>query len=288
VALVLGPRLGEMTTGGYSLFEAPVPRQTLVHAHAGAEELGSVYAADLPIHSGMPELASALARLEAPAQCRWEGETAAARAEYLEWSAPAPIPGPLQLAQVVRHLRERLPPDSIVANDAGNFAGWLHRFFRYRRFKTQLGPTGGAMGYGLPAAIAAKSLHPDRVVVAWSGDGSFLMTGSELATAMRHGLAVVSMVVNNGSYGTIRMHQERNYPERVFATDLTNPDFAAYARSFGAFGAVVERTEEFAGALDRALAAGGPALLELRLPVEAITPSTTIAAIRAEAKGRGT
>jgi acetolactate synthase-1/2/3 large subunit len=286
VALVLGPRLGEITTGGYSLFEAPVPRQTLVHAHAGAEELGRVYAADVPIHAGMPELAAALAQLAPPSNRRWEAETAAAHAEYLEWSAPVRCPGSLQLAEVVRHLRDRLPPDAIVANDAGNFAGWLHRFYRYRRFKTQLGPSSGAMGYGLPAALAAKSVHPERVVVAFAGDGSFLMTGNELATAMRHDLRIVALVVNNASYGTIRMHQERQYPERVHATDLTNPDFAAYARSFGASGEVVERTEQFAGAFDRALAAGVPAVLELRVPVEAITPSTTITAIRAEAKRR--
>jgi acetolactate synthase I/II/III large subunit len=289
VALVFGARLGEITTGGYSLFEVPVPRQRLVHAHCGAEELGRVYAAELPINSGMTELAGALARLQPQTPPVWASESAAARAEYLAWSTPVPIPGPVQLAEIVRSLRDRLPPDAIIANGAGNYTSWVHRFHQYRRFKTQLGPTSGAMGYGLPAAIAAKSLHPDRTVIAFAGDGCFLMTGQELATAVRHQLAIVVIVVNNSQYGTIRMHQERHYPGRVHGTALVNPDFAAYARSFGAHGELVQATAEFAPALDRALAAGGPALIEIRIPEEAITPSTTLAAIRArslEERGR--
>jgi acetolactate synthase-1/2/3 large subunit len=289
VALVFGARLGEITTSGYSLFEVPVPRQRLVHAHCGAEELGRVYAAELPINSGMSELAGALARLQPQAPPAWASESAAARAEYLAWSTPVPIPGPVQLAEIVRSLRDRLPPDAIIANGAGNYTSWVHRFHQYRRFKTQLGPTSGAMGYGLPAAIAAKSLHPERTVIAFAGDGCFLMTGQELATAVRHQLAIVVIVVNNSQYGTIRMHQERHYPGRVHGTALVNPDFAAYARSFGAHGELVQATAEFAPALDRALAAGGPALIEIRIPEEAITPSTTLAAIRArslEERGR--
>jgi len=283
LALVLGPRLGEMTTGGYSLFEVPSPRQTLVHVHSGAEELGRVYAADLPINAGMPELASALARLEPERAPAWETDSAAAHADYLAWNAPVKIPGAVQLAEIVRSLGERLGPDAIVCNGAGNYTSWVHRFHQYRRFKSQLGPTSGAMGYGVPAAIAAKSVHPDRTVVAFAGDGCFLMTGQELATAMRHRLAVVVVVVNNGQYGTIRMHQERHYPGRVFATGLVNPDFAAYARSFGAHGELVQETAEFAPALDRALASGLPALIEIRIPEEAITPQTTLSAIRARA-----
>jgi len=197
----------------------------------------------------------------------------------------------VQLAEIVRSLRDRLPADAIIANGAGNYTSWVHRFHQYRRFKSQLGPTSGAMGYGLPAAIAAKSVHPDRTVVAFAGDGCFLMTGQELATAMRHQLAIVLIVVNNGQYGTIRMHQERHYPGRAFATGLVNPDFAAFARSFGAHGEVVQETAEFAPALDRALASGIPALIEIRIPEEAITPSTTLSAIRtralAERKARG-
>ncbi|MFL5393006.1 MAG: thiamine pyrophosphate-binding protein [Myxococcales bacterium] len=289
VALVFGARLGEITTSGYSLFEVPVPRQRLVHAHCGAEELGRVYAAELPVNTGMVELAAALARLQPETSPVWASESAAARAEYLAWTAPVPIPGPVQLAEIVRSLRDRLPPDAIVANGAGNYTSWVHRFHQYRRFKTQLGPTSGAMGYGVPAAIAAKSLHPDRIVIAFAGDGCFLMTGQELATAVRHRLAIVVIVVNNSQYGTIRMHQERHYPGRVHGTALVNPDFAAYARAFGAHGELVQATAEFAPAFDRALAAGGPALIEIRIPEEAITPSTTLAAIRArslEERGR--
>jgi len=287
LALVIGARLGEMTTSGYTLLEVPVPRQTLVHAHAGAEELGRVYAPDLPIHAAMPELAAALAQLLRPsADPPWAAETAAARADYVAWNAPVRVPGPLQMAEVVRHLRERLPPDAIVTNGAGNFSTWVHRFHRYRRFKSQVAPTSGAMGYGVPAAIAAKAVYPDRIVVAFAGDGCFLMTGQELATAVQHQLAIVVIVVNNGAYGTIRMHQERQYPGRVHGTQLTNPDFAAYARSFGASGEVVEATEQFPPAFERALAAGRPALLELRLSAEVITPSTTLSAIREQALKR--
>jgi acetolactate synthase-1/2/3 large subunit len=283
LVLVIGARLGEMTTGGYTLFEVPVPRQTLVHAHAGAEELGRVYAADLPIQASMPELAAALAQLRPAAAPPWTAETAAARADYLAWNTPARVPGPLQMGEVVRHMRERLSPDAILVNDAGNFSAWVHRYFRYRRFKSQLGPTSGAMGYGLPAGIAAKSVHRDRQVVVWTGDGAFLMTGQELATAMHYGLSMVIVLVNNGSYGTIRMHQERHYPERVYGTQLTNPDFAAYARSFGAFGETVETTDQFPAAFERALAAKVPALIELRLSEDVITPSTTLSEIREKA-----
>jgi acetolactate synthase-1/2/3 large subunit len=286
VALVIGPRLGEATTGGYTLFDIPVPRQTLVHAHAGAEELGRVYAADLPINSGMPEIATALAQLRPAATPRWSGETAAARADYVAWNAPVQVQGPLQLAVILQCLRERLPADAIVANGAGNFSAWVHRFHRYRGFKSQLAPTSGAMGYGLPAAIAAKAVHPHRTVVAFVGDGDFLMTGQELATAMHQKLPVIVVVVNNGIYGTIRMWQERSYPGRVHGTKLTNPDFAAYARSFGGFGELVETTEQFSPAFERAMVSGVPALLELRLPEEVITPSTTISAIREQALER--
>jgi len=292
VALVIGPRLGEMTTSGYTLFEVPVPRQTLIHVHSGAGELGRVYAAQLPINSGMPEIAALLAETRGLSEIvgrsfPWAAETETAHAEYLAWNAPVQVEGPLQLAEILSRLRERLPADTIVCNGAGNFSAWLHRFHRYRGFKSQVGPTSGAMGYGLPAAVAAKALHPNRTVVAYVGDGDFLMTGQELATAVHHRLPLVILLVNNGIYGTIRMHQERSYPARVYGTTLTNPDFAAYARAFGAFGEIVERTEQFAPAFDRALAAGVPALLELRLPAEVITPTTTLSAIRERALQRG-
>src|SRR3954454_2799971 len=202
----------------------------------------------------MVELGGAPARLEPETSPVWAPESAAAHADYLAWNAPVKIPGPVQLAEIVRSLRDRLPADVIVANGAGNYTSWVHRFHQYRRFKSQLGPTSGAMGYGVPAAIAAKSVHPERTVVAFAGDGCFLMTGQELATAVRHRLAIVVIVVNNGQYGTIRMHQERNHPGRVYGSGLANPDFAAYARAFRAPCELVQSTSEFGPALDRALA----------------------------------
>jgi acetolactate synthase-1/2/3 large subunit len=274
--LVVGPRLGEATTGGYTLLDIPKTRQTLVHVHQGAEELGRVYAADLPIVSGMPEIAAALAALvprQAPA---WQGSADEAHRAYLAWSAPRPMLGEVQLGEIMKQLRTRLPDDAIVTNGAGNYAIWLHRHFSYRQWRTQLAPTSGAMGYGVPAAIAAKSIYPERTVVAFAGDGCFMMSSQELATAMQYGLNVVFIVVNNAHYGTIRMHQERNYPGRTHGTGLTNPDFAAFARSFGAHGETVERTADFLPAFDRCLASGRPALIEIRVPKEVSTPAATL------------
>lgn len=207
----------------------------------------------------------------------------AARADYLAQLEPVEGPGDLQLSRIVSWLRERLPPEAIVTNGAGNYTVWVHRYYQYRRYRTQLAPTAGSMGYGLPAAVAAKAVHPSRPVVCFAGDGCFLMHGQELATAVRHGLNIVVLVVNNAMYGTIRMHQERHYPERVSGTDLVNPDFAAYARAFGAHGEVVERTEDFAPAFEQALASGRPAVLELRVDPEALTPKATLSEVRAAA-----
>ena len=282
VLLVIGARLGEMTTGGYSLVEAPVPRQIVVHVHAGAEELGRVYRVALPINSGYPQFVDALERLAVDVKA-WKAQTEAARAEYLEWTKPQPMPGKLQYGEVIKWLSDNLPEDTIVAGGAGNFAGWLHRHFRYKGFRTQLGPTNGSMGYGFPAAIAAKLAAPEREVIAICGDGDFLMNGQELATAVQYGSSFVALVVNNGLYGTIRMHQEREYPGRVFGTDLRNPDFATYARAFGAHGETVERTEDFAAAFERARGSRKPALIELRIDPEAITPATTLSALREKA-----
>ncbi|HLB79782.1 MAG TPA: thiamine pyrophosphate-binding protein [Dongiaceae bacterium] len=284
--LVVGARLGEMTTGGYTLVEVPRPRQTLVHVHAGAEELGRVYQADLPINSGMASFAAAARALAPIAPAPWRDWTLGARADYLANLEAPRHPGHLQMGEVMAYLRERLPADAIVTNGAGNYTGWVHRFYQYRRFRTQLAPTSGAMGYGLPAAIAAKAAHPDRAVVCFTGDGCFLMTGQELATAVQYGLNIVVLVVNNSMYGTIRMHQEREFPGRVIATDLVNPDFAALARAFGAQGETVERTAEFAPAFERAMAAGRPALIELKLDPEAITTRATLAEIRKAAQGK--
>jgi len=283
IVLVIGARLGEMTTSAYSLLEAPVPKQTLVHVHAGAEELGRVYRPALPINSGYPQFVDALQTLSFSNEV-WKEQTAAARKDYLDWTTePLPIPGKLQYGQIIRWLSDKLPEDTIIAGGAGNFASWLHRHFRYKGFRTQLGPTNGSMGYGYPAAVAAKLAAPSRNVVAFCGDGDFLMNGQEIATAMQYGAAFVALVVNNGLYGTIRMHQEREYPGRVFATDLKNPDFAAYARAFGAHGETVERTEDFAPAFERAAASGKPALIELKIDPDAITPGTTLSAIREKA-----
>ncbi|MGQ0546957.1 MAG: thiamine pyrophosphate-binding protein [Betaproteobacteria bacterium] len=281
VLLVIGARLGEMTTSGYTLVEAPLPKQALIHVHAGAEELGSVYRPALAINSGYPQFVDALEKISLGRD--WKALSQSVRNDYLEWTKPQPMPGKLQYGEVIRWLSEHLPEDAIVAGGAGNFAGWLHRHFRYKGFRTQLGPGNGSMGYGFPAAVAAKLVHPERPVVAICGDGDFLMNGQELATAVQYGAAFVALVVNNGLYGTIRMHQEREYPGRVYGTELRNPDFAAYARACGGHGETVERTEDFAPAFERAAASGKPALVELSIDPEAITPATTLSAIREKA-----
>ena len=283
VLLVIGARLGEMTTSAYTLVEAPLPRQTLVHVHAGAEELGSVYRPALAINSGYPRLVEALESLSLKKNAAWEADTRALRQDYLEWTKPRPMPGKLHYGEVIRWLSDNLPDNAIISGGAGNFAGWLHRHFRYKGFRTQLGPGNGSMGYGFPAAVAAKLAHPERPVLAVCGDGDFLMNGQELATAVQYGAAFVALVVNNGLYGTIRMHQEREYPGRVYGTGLQNPDFAAYARAFGGHGETVERTEDFAAAFERARASGKPALIELRIDPDAITPAMTLSAIREKA-----
>ena len=285
LVIALGPRLGEMTTSGYTLFDpagASPATQSLVHIHAGAEELGRVYQADLMINATMAAMAQALANL--PRVTIADGASVReANADYRAWQEQKSIPGNVQMWEVMQHLERALPEDAIVTNGAGNYATWVHRFHRYRSFRTQLAPTSGAMGYGVPAAIAAKAVHPDRVVVAFAGDGCFLMIGQEIATAVQYQLNVIFIVVNNNMYGTIRMHQEREFPGHVYGTALVNPDFASYARAFGASGEVVENTAEFAPAFERAMNAGKPALIEIRIDPEAISPNTTLAAIRAAA-----
>jgi acetolactate synthase-1/2/3 large subunit len=280
--LVVGPRLGEMTTSGYTLLEPPTPAQPLVHVHPGAEELGRVYRPELPILSGMEHFAAAVRELRV--EPRWHDWASAARADYEAWQQHGPMPGTLDLGECVAQLRARVP-DAIVTNGAGNFSVWAHRFWRWHDHGTQAAPTSGAMGYGVPAAVAAKAVSPGRTVICFAGDGDFLMSGQELATAVQHDLPILVVVVNNGMYGTIRMHQERHYPGRVVGTDLVNPDFAAYARAFGGHGETVTETSEFTGALDRALASGGVALIELRIDPDAINPRTTLSAIRKEALG---
>jgi acetolactate synthase-1/2/3 large subunit len=287
LVLAVGARLGETTSQSFTLLNVPRPRQTFVHVHNDPEELGRVYQPDLAILSSLDRFAAAAADLSPVPSRPWAATTAQAHADELVWRAPTCIPGELQLGEVVAALAARLPEDTIVTNGAGNYAIWANRHYPYRGLGTQLAPTSGSMGYGLPAAVAAKLAHPGRTVVCFAGDGCFLMTGQELATAVQHELAIVVIVVDNGMYGTIRMHQEREHPGRVSGTALRNPDFAALARAYGAFGARVETTETFAPALAEAVASGRPAVLHLLLDPEAISPRATLTGLREQARAAG-
>jgi len=281
--LVIGSRLGDIATRGYTTLEPPRTPQTFVHVHADPEELGRVFQPDLPIVAGSTEFLAATRALEPVGASHRADWTESAHADFLASLQHKRGPGALDLGDVMQHLREHLPDDAILTNGAGNYTVWCHRFYAFRRYRTQLAPCSGAMGYGIPAAIAAKVVHPERTVVCVSGDGDFLMSGHELAAAVQEELPIVVLVVNNGMYGTIRMHQERSFPGRVVGTDLVNPDFAAWAHAFGAYGEVVLRSEDFPEAFERALAQSRPALLELRVDPEAITPRQTLSQIRAEA-----
>ncbi|MBL8581655.1 MAG: thiamine pyrophosphate-binding protein [Rhizobiaceae bacterium] len=284
--LLIGGRLSEMPSQSYELLDIPSPRQTLVHIHPDAGELGRVYQPALAIQATPSAFAEAFAT-NAPRAQRNGAEAAAAHEDYLAWSqTPSTLPGRFQYGEAMCWLRERLPADSIICNGAGNYAGWIHRYYRFRRFASQLAPTSGSMGYGVPSSVMAKRQHPDRIVVSLAGDGCFLMNGQEFATAVQHGIAVIVVVIDNGMYGTIRMHQETHYPHRISATKLTNPDFAAYARAFGGHGERVEATEEFAPAFERALASGKPAILHCLLDPQAITPARTLDQISAQALAR--
>jgi acetolactate synthase-1/2/3 large subunit len=278
--IAVGPRLTEIETQGYTLPAAPVAPQTLVHVHPDPRELGRVYQPALGILAGMQSFAAALAadvRLDGSPWSEW---TRAARRDYERWSAlpdRAGTDAPLDLSAAIRVLRDALPDDTIYCNGAGNYTVWVHRFTRYRRWGTQLAPQSGAMGYGIPAALAAQLLEPERAVVAFAGDGCFQMCGQELATMVAEHLPVLVIVANNRMLGTIRMHQERRFPGRVMATDLVNPDFAGLARAYGAFGERVEHAGELAGAIERARDAGGPALIELMTDPDALTPTASLA-----------
>jgi acetolactate synthase-1/2/3 large subunit len=290
LVLAVGVRLGEMTTGGYTLLQAPRPAQRLVHVHAGAEELGRVYAADLMLQAGMAGAGKALETLAAPPTVAWRAWAEAAHADYLT-NLEAPAVEPMDMAVVMKMVQRLAPEDTVYTNGAGNFSGWLHRYVQYpgrqHHGRTQLACTVGAMGYGLPAAVAAALLQPGRTVVNVAGDGDFLMNGQELATAATYGARrLVCIVVDNGSYGTIRMHQEREYPGRVSGSELRNPDFAALARAYGWQGETVEHTAAFEPAFDRALASGEPTLIHLKLPTDVITSRTTLGAIRTAAQAR--
>lgn len=278
--VALGARLGENPTQGYTLFDPAETAAKLVHIHPDPDELGKVWPAALAIPAdaniAAGQIADALMR-SAQDRSEWR---APLRAAYEAWTRPVEVSGAVNLSQCFAHMSAALPADAIVCNGAGNYAAWLHRFFRHRAGGRQLAPTSGAMGYGVPAAIAAKIAAPERTVVAVAGDGCFLMTGQELATAVQHDAAIIVIVVDNGSYGTIRMHQERSYPQRTVATDLVNPDFVAFARAFGFWAALVERTEDFPDALAQARACGRGALLHVRASVNDISPGRTLASLR--------
>ena len=297
LVLAIGTRLGEMTTSGYTLLQAPRPAQKLIHIHAGAEELGRVYAADLLLQSSMAVAAKALAALAPPLpssslpsspQPAWSAWTLDAHADYAANHEPVPV-APLDMAEVVKTIQRLAPTDSVLTNGAGNYSGWLHRFYRYPGLqhagRTQLAPTSGAMGYGVPAAVAASLLYPQRSVINIAGDGDFLMTGQELATATAHGAGtkggkLIVIVVDNATYGTIRMHQEREYPGRVSGSDLFNPDFAMLAQAHGWNASRVDATAQFEPAFAAALAAGRPTLIHLKLDADVSTSRSTLTAIR--------
>ncbi|SDE35616.1 acetolactate synthase-1/2/3 large subunit [Bradyrhizobium brasilense] len=272
VILLIGGRMSEMPSSSYTLLDIPVPSQKLIHVHPGAEELGRVYQPALAIQATPAAFAAAVEAMKPAAAPAWKGEAAKAHADYLAWTdKPRELPGSFQYGEVVTWLRDRLPKDAIVCNGAGNYAGWIHRHHRFHAFAAQLAPTSGSMGYGVPAAVMAKRHHPDRVVVAFAGDGCFLMNGQEFATAVQYDAPLIVVVIDNAQYGTIRMHQERDYPGRVVGTQLKNPDFALYAKAFGGHGERVERTEDFAPAFERALASGKPAILHCLVDQRALS-----------------
>jgi acetolactate synthase-1/2/3 large subunit len=286
LVLAIGARIGEITSQSYTLLGIPDPGKTLIHIHAAAEELGRVFRPTLAIQSGMPEIAAALAALDPIPNPRWTGWRREARAEYEAGLQPSKLTEApaLDLGRIMIWLREHLPDDAIVTSDAGNFSGWPNRFLTYRRPGRQLGPTSGAMGYGVPAAVAAKLVRPNSIVVGFVGDGGFLMTGQELATSLSEGPGPIILVFNNAMYGTIRMHQERRFPGRISGTNLKNPDFTALARAYGAFSAQVARTEEFAPAFEEAVASKRAAIIELMMDPEMITTRTTLSALRRQAE----
>jgi len=281
LVVLVGGRLGELPSQSYTLFDIPRPQVPMIHVHPGAEELGRVYSPSLAIHATPTAFAAALDKLELPRPLRGDAETA--HSDYLAWTEkPTEQPGSVNFGAVMVWLRDNLPADAIICNGAGNYAAWIHRFLRMRRFGQHVAPTAGSMGYGVPAAVAMKRFYPERPVVCIAGDGDFLMNGQEFATAVQYDLPFITIISDNGIYGTIRMHQEREYPGRISATQLRNPDFAAYARAFGGFGVSVERTEDFPAAFKEAQSSGKPAIIRLKIDPEAITPATTLAKIRAK------
>jgi acetolactate synthase-1/2/3 large subunit len=282
LVLLLGTRFSEAASQGYTVLAIPRPAQTVVHVHPGAEELGRVYQADLALNVSPSGFLHALAKTRPAAPPGRNAHVANLRRAYLEWSSePTKVPGPFNLGEAVAALSAKLPPDAIITNGAGNYAAWINRFYRFRSFGGLIAPTSGSMGYGVPAAVGALRLNPARPVVAFAGDGCFLMNGQEFATAVQYDLPLIVVIVDNGMYGTIRMHQEQHYPARVVGTGLRNPDFAAYAVAFGGHGERVERTADFMPAFGRAVASRKPAILHCLVDPAALTPGRSLAAIRA-------
>jgi len=285
LVVLVGGRLGEIPSQGYALFDIPTPRTKLVHVYPGAEELGRLYRSHLAIHASPVPFATMAEALSAPAALPWRDETRVAHADFLQWTdAPTEQPGGVNLGVVMVWLRDNLPADTILCNGAGNYAAWIHRFYRFRRFASHIAPTSASMGYGMPSAVAMKRLYPQRTVISINGDGDFLMNGQEFATAVMYELPIVVIICDNGIYGTIRMHQEREYPGRISGTSLRNPDFAAYARAFGGFGVTVEKTADFGEAFRAAQQSGKPAIVHLKIDPEAITPTTTLSKIRTQSR----
>lgn len=282
--IIAGPRLGEMTTQGYGLLNIPETKQTLVHIQTGAEELGRVYRPDLGINCSMPSFAKSVQVITPTGDKDRETWCNEANQDYLNRINPTEVPGELNMGEVVKYLSDTVSEDTVITAGAGNYAVWVHRFFQHKKFRTQVAPTNGAMGYSVPAAIGVKAANANLPVISFSGDGCFMMLGQELATAIQFDLPVVFIVVNNGFLGTIRMHQERTYPERVMGTNLQNPDFVALAKAYGAHAELVERTEDFANAFKRAQESGKAALLELKVEPEALTPVQTLSGARAQGK----
>jgi acetolactate synthase-1/2/3 large subunit len=281
LVLLIGGRFSEMPSQSYSVFDIPEPQTKLVHVHPGADELGRIYHPHLAINATPTAFCAALDSLQPPKDIAWRGDSDTAHADFLAWGEKATtVPGAVNLGEIMVWLRNNLPADAIITQGAGNFSGWVHRFYRVRKFGGLVGATSGSMGYGLPAALAMQTIHPGRTVVCVAGDGDFLMTGQDFATAVQYKLPVIVLVADNGIYGTIRMHQEREYPGRVVATDLRNPDFVAYALAFGGYGTVVEKSADFPAAFAAARASGKPSIIHLRIDPEAITPATTLSAIR--------
>lgn len=284
--LLVGSRMSEVPSQGYTLLEIPVPRQKLVHIFPDAEELGKVYSPTVAVCATPTAFVKELVSLNLPVSASRSDYRRTLRNIVDTWTDPSKItsPGKLQMAQIIDHLNQTLPADAIVCNGAGNYATWVHQFYRFDRYGTQLAPTSGSMGYGVPAAVGAQRVYPERTVIAFAGDGCFLMHGQEFATAVQYDLPIIVVIVDNGMYGTIRMHQERDYPARVIGTSLRNPDFAGYARSFGGHGERVENTDEFAPALARARASGLPAIIHCIIDPEAISPAITLTQVREDAQ----